>query len=260
MRKAFAAETGVMPEYGGPHSNHATEMALVGFPDGSYLELMGIQPQADPRAVAAHVWSRFLRNNAGPCAFAIQTPDVAAEITRLKSAGIPVGPAERSGRTRPDGVKLEWETATVGPGARGSLFPFLIRDFTPRDRRAYPAGNATTERFTGIARVVVAVRDLPRATAQYRRAFGLPEPLVQRDDSFGATLAWFQDTPIMLAQGTSANSWLSRRVRDYGEAPCAFLLAPRAGMIGGDVSRWFGRRIFWARERSLGWRLGIEVR
>ncbi|MES1257027.1 MAG: VOC family protein [Acidobacteriota bacterium] len=259
MRRAFAAETGVMPEYGGAHSNRATEMALVSFPDGSYLELMGIQAKADPAAVAAHVWSRFLRNNAGPCAFAIRTPDVAAEIARLKSAGLPVGRAERSGRTRPDGVQLNWETATVGPGARGSLFPFLIRDFTPRDNRVYPSGKATTDRFDGVAKVVVAVRDLPRATAQYRRAFGLPEPLLQRDASFGATLAWFKDTPLVLAQGASADSWLTQRVRDYGEAPCAFILSVRAGMLGGEVSRWFGHGIFWAREQALGWCLGFQL-
>jgi hypothetical protein len=66
MREAFSIATGIPTEYGGPHSNHATEMALASFPDGSYLELMGIQPRADPVAVAAHPWSRFLRYNGGP--------------------------------------------------------------------------------------------------------------------------------------------------------------------------------------------------
>jgi catechol 2,3-dioxygenase-like lactoylglutathione lyase family enzyme len=259
MRKAFAAETGVTPEYGGPHSNHATEMALVSFPDGSYLELMGIQPKPDPKAVDMHVWSKFLRNNAGPCAFAIRIPDVAAEVARLKSAGVPVGIAERSGRTRPDGVKLDWETATVGPGARGSLFPFLIRDMTPREKRVYPSGKATTDRFGGVAQVVIGVRDLAAATAQYQRAFGLPEPLMQRDDTFGATLAWFQDTPVVLAQGTLPDSWITRRVRDYGEGPCAFILAARGGMKGSTPSKWFGHAVFWAREDHLGWRLGIQT-
>ena len=47
-------------------SNHATEMALASFPDGSYFELMGIQAKADPAAVAAHVWGKFLRATLGP--------------------------------------------------------------------------------------------------------------------------------------------------------------------------------------------------
>ena len=66
MRKAFSAATGIPTEYGGPHANHATEMALASFPDGSYIELMGIQRQADPAAVAAHTWGRFLAIVAAP--------------------------------------------------------------------------------------------------------------------------------------------------------------------------------------------------
>src|SRR5271168_1674371 len=79
MQKALES-AGLKSEYGGPHSNHATEMALVSFPDGSYLELMGIQAKPDPAAVAAHVWSRFLQNNAGPCAFALRATDINAEV------------------------------------------------------------------------------------------------------------------------------------------------------------------------------------
>ena len=48
MRATLAA-LGIPTEYGGPHSNHATEMALTSFPDGSYLELIAIQPNADLR-------------------------------------------------------------------------------------------------------------------------------------------------------------------------------------------------------------------
>ncbi|MGH9647203.1 MAG: VOC family protein, partial [Bryobacteraceae bacterium] len=55
--QATLAALGIPSEYGGPHSNHATEMALTSFPDGSYLELIAIQPNADPAAVAAHYWS-----------------------------------------------------------------------------------------------------------------------------------------------------------------------------------------------------------
>src|SRR5580658_4470306 len=110
LRQALASVTNISAEYGGPHSNHATEMALVSFPDGSYLELMGIQAQPDPAAVDAHVWSKFLRNNAGPCAFALRVADLNAEIAELKSAGVPVGVPESAGRTRPDGTRLSWET------------------------------------------------------------------------------------------------------------------------------------------------------
>src|ERR1700722_12871142 len=90
MRKAFTAATGIPTEYGGPHANHVTEMALASFPDGSYLELMGIQQGADPAGVSAHTWSQALSNNGGPCAFALRVADVNVEIERLKKAGIHV--------------------------------------------------------------------------------------------------------------------------------------------------------------------------
>ena len=117
------------------------------------------------------------------------------QIAQLAGAGVKVGAPERSGRTRPDGVTLAWETAIIGDGPRGSFFPFLIRDFTPREKRVYPSGKPTTAKFSGIALVVIGVRDLNEATARYRKAFGLREPLRQRDEKFGADIAWFEGRP-----------------------------------------------------------------
>jgi hypothetical protein len=259
MRQAFSAATGIQPEYGGAHSNHATEMALASFPDGSYLELMGVQPRSDPAAVASHTWSKFLRYNGGPCAFALRVADVTAETNRLKAAGIPVGTPERSGRTRPDGLAISWETADVGPGPRGSLFPFLIRDITPRGQRVNPTGKPTTTRFSGIVKVVISVSDLDGAVAQYRRAFGLAEPKRDRDTEFGADLAWFEGTPIVLAKGLDSDSWLTHRVDQFGDAPCAFILGASSGPMNARQSDWFGKTIVWTNDARLGWRLGMET-
>ena len=259
MRQALTSTTGLPTEYGGPHSNHATEMALISFPDGSYLELMGIQPKPEPAAVDAHVWSKFLRNSAGPCAFALRVTDINAEIAQLKAAGIRVGFPEASGRTRPDGTRISWETVDAGTGPRGSLFPFLIRDVTPRENRAFPSGKPTTTRFGGIGKVVVGVHNLGDAIAQYRKAFSLPQPRRQQDSAFGADLAWFEGTPIVLAAGSAPDSWLTRRVREYGDAPVAFVLTSKSGQPGsGRISTWFDHQIFWTNESQLGWRLGIE--
>lgn len=256
MRQAFTTATGILTEYGGPHSNHATEMALASFPDGSYLELMGIQKQADPAAVASHVWSRSLRENGGPCAFALRVADVGAETHRLSSAGVRVGANEKSGRTRPDGVALSWETADAGPGPRGSFLPFLIRDFTPRDNRVYPSGKPTTTRFKGVGLVVIGVRDLEQSIALYRKAFQLPEPRRQRDAAFGAELAWFEGTPVALAAPLAPDSWLAHRIGRFGDSPCAFVLAPTGGLIGSNPSSWFGRRVYWSDGAGLGGRIG----
>jgi hypothetical protein len=258
LRAAFTAATGIPTEYGGPHANHVTEMALASFPDGSYLELMGIQQRADPGAAAAHTWSKFLRNNGGPCAFAVRVPDVPAEIERLQKAGVRVGAAEKSGRTRPDGVTLRWETADVGQGSRGSFFPFLIRDFTLRENRVYPSGKPTSTRFSGIGLVVIGVLSLDEAIAGYCKAFGLPAPKRMRDDRFGAEVAWFEGTPVVLAAALTPGSWLALRIAQYGEAPCAVAFTTH-GIVGPKPSNWFGHRIFWAGDANLGWRLGFCI-
>ena len=47
-----------------------------------------------------------------------------------------------------------------GEGQITTFFPFLIHDFTPRELRAYPSGKPLTTEFTGVAKVVLAVKDL----------------------------------------------------------------------------------------------------
>src|SRR5438552_17774709 len=64
--EANLASVGIQCEYGGAHSNQASEMALVSFSNGSYLELIAMQPKANPDAVAAHVWAKPMEGTAGP--------------------------------------------------------------------------------------------------------------------------------------------------------------------------------------------------
>lgn len=254
MRRALEA-AGIPDEYGGPHANHATEMALTSFPDGSYLELIAIQPQADPAAVKANQWHGCLEGDGGPCGWAVRPADIGAEASRLRSAGITVTAVEKNGRRRPDGVQLEWETAQVGSG-NGNFFPFLIHDFTPRERRAYPSGKPTTAKFLGITKVVLGVQNLDASIARYQKAYGLAAPQRQDDASFGAKLAWFAGTPVVLAAADGPQSWLADRLRRFGEVPCAFVLGATGGMASAAPSMWFGKAIFWD---TPGWRLGIEV-
>jgi hypothetical protein len=260
MRKALR-DAGLASEYGGPHSNHATEMALTSFPDGSYLELIAIQPKADPTALAAHYWHKFMEADAGPCAWAIRPADFGAEVDRLRVAKVQVSDPQKSGRKRPDGVQVDWETAQVGP-TNGGFFPFMIHDFTPRDNRAFPSGKPTTSERTGVLKVVIGVRDLDAAISQYRQAYWLDPPQRQDDAQFGAKLAWFRGTPVVLAAPLSAKSWLSARLESFGEAPCAFILGTRKGSGAqvGSKSKWFGHSVSWADAERLGWHLGFETK
>jgi hypothetical protein len=259
--QASLAALGIASVYGGAHSNHATEMALVSFPDGSYLELMAIQPNADAKEISAHVWGKFLRENAGPAAWAMRTKNLAEEVSRLKAAGVPVGTPVSSGRQRPDGVRLEWETSDVGAGVRGTFFPFLIQDKTPRAQRVYPKGKPVTREFRGVTRVVVAVRSLEDAIKRYHEAYGEPPPIKQADASFGAYLALLGNLPVVLAQPLNAESWLTERIERFGEGPCAFVLgAVNPGRFhAASKTRWFGAEVSWFDPEKLGWRLGFEA-
>jgi hypothetical protein len=241
MQQALTA-IGLPTENGGPHSNHATEMASLSFPDGSYLELIALQPQADPAAVAAHAWRKFLEGDAGPCAWAVRPADMAAEVQRLH-AEQPI----RNGRRRPDGVQLEWETAQVGPG-NGTFFPFLIHDFTRRDLRAYPSGKPLVTNLTGIAKVVLAVNDLEAAIKQFQNAYGFAAPKREDDKVLAAKLASFIGTPVVLATPLNKQSWLTERLQRFGEAPCAFVLRRAKS----------GKQITWYDAGKLGWHLGLE--
>jgi hypothetical protein len=259
MRARLAA-LGIQSDDGGAHNNRATRMALVSFPDGSYLELIAPQEHSDPAALAAHSWSRFMAADAGPCAWAAQTKDLQAELARLAAAGVATGRPERGGRDRPDGRRLEWETAAVGKEAAGSFFPFLIWDITPRRDRAFPVGKPTTKDFSGIRKVVIAVRDLEESVKRYRAAYGVPPPIGQVNANFGAHLSLLGGVPVILAAPLNSQSWLADRLEQFGEGPCAFILeAQRAGRYKpASTSRWFGGDVSWFDSEQLGWRLGYQ--
>jgi hypothetical protein len=257
---AGAQSIGIPTEYGGPHSNHATQMAITSFSDGSYLEFIAPQDNPDPAALHAHAWAKPIEANAGPCAWAIRSQNVATDVRDLKANGVTVHEPVQSGRSRPDGKRLEWETARVGDEPNGMFFPFLIRDITPRQERAFPSGKPTTKDFSGITRVVILVRDLEAGSKRYREAFRLAAPVKQVDAAFGANLAIFIGTPVVLASPLNYQSWLAERLERVGEGPCAFVLGGKKTKRYQTVwkSRWSMSEVSWFDAGKLGWHLGFE--
>ena len=248
-QKTFDA-AGITCEFGGKHTNSITEMAVASFPDGSYLEIIAAQPGAD---LSKHYWGRFIEQDAGACAWAVSVQSISEEAKRLRAAGIDIQPAA-SGRQRPDGVALRWTTATVGPPPQGSFFPFLIQDDTPRPLRVYPHGSPSVKTIDGVALVVIAVRDLDAAVRKWRSTFGLPDPRRQHDAYLGAGLAWFADTPVVLASPMTA------RIDKFGEAPVAFVLRAASLPAKANTGRatWFGHPIAWFDPATLrGARIGV---
>jgi len=260
MRKAFAS-VGLASDYGGPHANGVTQMALVGFADGSYLELIAPMKAS---GVPGSDWGKFMEGDAGPCAWAVGTSDVQGDIARLKATGIVTHGPAAGGRKKQDGTVLRWETASVGEGPPGSQLPFLIEDKTARRFRVQPSASVKGSGLRGIALVVLGVRELEPAISIFERAYGWGRPQVDVHAEWGAKLAFLAKTPAVLAAATQTDSWLAKRLERFGPSPVAFLMGTgefepvvkRFGLAGS--ASWFGRRVGWFdAEKLRGVRLGV---
>jgi hypothetical protein len=260
LRQAFT-NIGLASEYGGPHANGITHMALLGFDNGSYLEL--IAPQTAGKTEGSG-WSNFMAGDAGPCAWAISSQDIEQDVVRLKAAGVPVSGPEAGSRKRPDGMSVEWQTASLGSGPPGSTLPFLIQDRTPRAWRVQPTQSLQGSGLTGFAAIVVGVRDLNAASALFEKAFNWDPPVMEEHRDFDAKLAYFPGTPVILATPLNGRGWLADRLQKFGDSPAAFLLsapdfnaASKKFHLSGSKT-WFQQRVAWFDEHKLnGWRIGV---
>lgn len=260
MRHYFA-EVGLRTTYGGRHANGVTHMDLLAFPDGSYIELIAPFASLSGTAGMTSGWTKLMEADAGCGAWAARTDDIHAEVQRLRAAGIAVKGPEAGSRQRPDGTKLEWETAIVGTGPAGSVLPFLIQDSTPRELRVPVSTEGT---IGGVASVVVGVHDLESSIALFQRAFAFQDPAIEDRPEFSATLAHFPNRPVILSAGISQDSWLTERLAKFGECPAAFLLQatpdlPTKDFLAATKSApWFGREVAWFDPQRLhGTRLGL---
>jgi hypothetical protein len=251
LRQVFT-DVGLTPDIGGPHGNGITQMAIIGFDDASYLELIA---PVKPGASAGSDWAKFMSEDAVTCAWAVGTNVLLQEVDRLKKAGIPVKSPERGSRKRPDGMSIEWTTADPGSGTPGSTLPFIIEDQTPRAWRVQ-----TSDSVKGAP--VYGVENLDASIALFRKAYGWAEPLTETQKDFGK-LAYFPGEPVILA-APSGGGWLSDRLAKYGESPVAYLLgmrdfaaATKKYKLSGSKT-WFGQKVAWFDAGRLkGVRLGV---
>ena len=223
LTDAFEA-AGFPVAYGGRHSNGVTHMAIVGFRDGSYVELVSTVESE----MESPWWDAPIRRDGGPCAWAIGVDDIEAATAALRDRGVHTdGPAEYE-RTREDGTLVEWDLTYLGEGDPGSSLPFLISDRTPRARRVQPTGDLASSPIVGIDTVVVGVPDLDDAVHQFTDAFDLNAPTTSEFAKLDAELAVFSDQPVALAQ-PNGDGWFAERVDEFGPSPVAYVLGYDSG-------------------------------
>ncbi len=260
MRDAFAS-AGLGTEYGGAHDNGVTHMAFLGFDDGSYIELISAI-SSDHREIP--IWGDHIANNGGPCGWAARSDNVADELARVSALGVTMQGPFPGSRRRPDGKTAAWSLGFLGDQPPGATLPFIIEDTAPRHHRVQPSPSVAGSELTGVALVVIGVEDLDDAVARFRRVYGWPAPWVREDQDFGATLASYQGTPVVLATPLTGDNWLARRLERLGESPCAYLIGTsdiRAASRRFGLKwtyPWLGRHVAWFDPADLdGTRLGL---
>jgi hypothetical protein len=252
LQRAFA-DARLTTDYGGPHSNNITHMALLGFDDGSYIELIStLEPgQHSPW------WDAHIRDDGGPCAWALEVNDVAAETRRVAGLGIAViGPTHYT-RERPDGIRIEWDLAILGDQGMGALLPFIIKDRTPRKLRVSPSASVARTALMGVALVIIAVPEIEPASELFQRVYDLPAPAVNEWREFGARFAHFKEQPLALAAPLDTGSWLRDRLDNFGPSPCAYLIgstdmAATAERLPLTTTRdWSGQPLAWLAPQTV---------
>ncbi len=234
-----ATDLGFDPVYGGVHANRETEMSLVVFPDGSYLEL--IAPQAGGSEPTR--WADHLRSTGSPCAWALPAPDIDATAQAAAENGVEVDGPVDGGRERTDGTAVRWRFAFLGPGEPGAVLPFLIDDETPREYRV--PTDTVTEAVGGVARTLICVSDVDPVVDRFERGLGATVERTLQDERLEASVHLLDGVAGALLVPKSGP--LLDRLDRYGDCVSGFLFERGTGTPAERVgtSDWDGTTIEW---------------
>lgn len=141
---AFAAAAGVTPAGGGAHPGFATHNQLLSLGEGLFFEIIA----PDPAQVQRGQRADELADYAAPRmhAFCLRTANIASAASTAVSAGLRIKEPVSMSRTRPDGVRLEWQILYFDEPEWGHALPFLIDwQDSPHPARSAPSGASLTD-------------------------------------------------------------------------------------------------------------------
>lgn len=159
---------------GGKHP-YGSHNALIGFEDGSYIEVLGFYEESP-----AHPWWDLLHQRGGGLIdFCMATDDIRGDLVAFRAQGVSAGDLVEGGRSRPDGYHVRWINNKVGGQYQG-VIPFIIEDFTLRSERL-PAEKIHANGVTGIHCLSLATADLERHAAIMSAVLGGDGEPIQDD-------------------------------------------------------------------------------
>ncbi len=176
------AALGFTVTQGGEHENGQTHNALMVFPDGSVLELLGFKRRWVLPALRilnrARVLSLILSKRSwierrillkiaagkGLGDFALLSRSMRDELDAVRRRGLAIEGPLPFGRVQPDGQRVSW---LLGVPLAPDL-PFLVGDVTPSRERDHHANGVE-----GVAGVTVGVADIDASVARYKALLGM---------------------------------------------------------------------------------------
>jgi catechol 2,3-dioxygenase-like lactoylglutathione lyase family enzyme len=179
---------------GGVHPGRGTHNAIA-FHREDYLELLGVRDADEYRRAGGGGLLDFITAGGGLRYVALQSDDLAADVTAMRGRGVEVSELTDGARQTPAGQTLRWRSANLGP--RNTLPIFFIQHLTPLAERRGRAGEHPNG-VQGVERVYINVPDVGRAAETYARVLGMPVPKIQRGAVIKADMAVFDLGPTGL--------------------------------------------------------------
>lgn len=237
---------------GGKHASRATTNALIGFADGSYLELLAFTHRSVGYLLRLAERVRILRRVApslrpyalgeGLKAIAVWTGSIEAAAESLRAQGLDWRQPRAGGRELPDGSEIRYQTA----GSGHPELPSLCADVTDRRLRV-PAATEHPNGVWGVRGVVIAVEDLDHSAACFAAFPDCRELRGAGPSVPGSTARHFELASVTytLAAPTDAASSVAVHLETVGVGPFALRLGIRGPVRSGgfDPRRTHGARI-----------------
>jgi len=131
--------TGVEPAFGGAHPGNGTRNALISLGDGSYLEILALDPAQSDVKTPRTEWIKTLTSPAIRT-YAMRTTAIDRKLTAAEEIPGVRGKLLPGSRKAPDGSTLEWTNLTL-ESPFGQQMPFFI-DWknSPHPSQSTPGG------------------------------------------------------------------------------------------------------------------------